>query len=198
MEALARIDAYLDGQLAPLETDLFERRGPRVGVDQHQGRLGDARKHLEQVSAENDQQRVQLTQAEAQLLREAAAYQDAFDLLGRALEKLPDYPDLLYDHAMAAEKVNRFDVLESNLRKLIRIRPDYAHAYNALGYTMADRNERLPGSTYATLANCIFELREAEALMRHEGIPYLDVTSKSVEELATTILQQAKLERRVY
>ena len=114
-----------------------------AGVLAKQGRLGDARKHLQQVSAENNQQRVQLIQAEAQLLREAAAYQDAFDLLGRALEKLPDFPDLLYDHAMAAEKVNRFDVLESNLRKLIQIRPDHAHAYNALGYTMADRNERL-------------------------------------------------------
>lgn len=60
------------------------------------------------------------------------------------------------------------------------------------------RNERRPGSKYATLANCEFEVREAEALMRQEGIPYLDVTSKSVEELATTILQEAKLERRVY
>ena len=114
-----------------------------AGVLAKQGRLADARKHLQQVSAENNQQRVQLIQAEAQLLREAAAYQDAFDLLGRALEKLPDHPDLLYDHAMAAEKVNRFDVLESNLRKLIQIRPDHAHAYNALGYTMADRSERL-------------------------------------------------------
>ncbi|MDB5810381.1 MAG: phosphoenolpyruvate synthase regulatory protein [Betaproteobacteria bacterium] len=60
------------------------------------------------------------------------------------------------------------------------------------------RNERRPGSTYATRANCEFEIREAEALMRQEGIPYLDVTSKSVEELATTILQQANLVRRVY
>ena len=60
------------------------------------------------------------------------------------------------------------------------------------------RNERRPGSTYATRANCEFEIREAEALMRQEGIPYLDVTTKSVEELATTILQQAKLVRRVY
>ncbi len=60
------------------------------------------------------------------------------------------------------------------------------------------RNERRPGSTYATLANCEFEVREAEALMRQEGIPYLDATSKSVEELATTILQEANLERRVY
>ena len=60
------------------------------------------------------------------------------------------------------------------------------------------RNERRPGSTYATLSNCEFEVREAESLMRQEGIPYLDTTSKSVEELATTILQEAKLVRRVY
>lgn len=60
------------------------------------------------------------------------------------------------------------------------------------------RNERRPGSQYATLANCEFEVREAEALMRQEGIPYLDVTSKSVEELATTILHAAKLVRRIY
>jgi len=60
------------------------------------------------------------------------------------------------------------------------------------------RSERRPGSRYAALTNCEFEVREAEALMRQEGIPYLDATSKSVEELATTILQEAKLERRVY
>lgn len=60
------------------------------------------------------------------------------------------------------------------------------------------RNERRPGSKYATLANCEFEVREAEALMRQEGIPFLDATTKSVEELATTILHEAKLERRIY
>jgi tetratricopeptide (TPR) repeat protein len=115
-----------------------------AGVLAKQGKLADARKHLQQVSPQSLQQRVQLTQAEAQLLRDAMAYQEAFDVLGSALAKLPDTPDLLYDHAMAAEKVNRIDVLEANLRKLIKIRPDHAHAYNALGYTLADRNERLP------------------------------------------------------
>ena len=60
------------------------------------------------------------------------------------------------------------------------------------------RNERRPGSTYATLSNCEFEVRQAEAMMRRENIPFLDATSKSVEELATTILQEAKLLRRVY
>jgi regulator of PEP synthase PpsR (kinase-PPPase family) len=60
------------------------------------------------------------------------------------------------------------------------------------------RNERRPGSKYATLANCEFEVREAEALMHREGISVLDVTTKSVEELATTILLEAKLVRRIY
>ena len=60
------------------------------------------------------------------------------------------------------------------------------------------RSERRPNSTYAELSNCEYEIREAEALMRRENIPVLDATSKSVEELATTIMQQAKLERRIY
>ena len=114
-----------------------------AGVLAKQGRLAEARKHLQQMSAGSAQQRVQLTQAEAQLLRDASAYQDAFDILGQALLKMPDHPDLLYDHAMAAEKLDRIDVVESNLRQLIKIRPEHAHAYNALGYTFADRNERL-------------------------------------------------------
>jgi [pyruvate, water dikinase]-phosphate phosphotransferase / [pyruvate, water dikinase] kinase len=60
------------------------------------------------------------------------------------------------------------------------------------------RSERRPNSTYADLKNCEYEIREAEAMMRRENIPFLDATAKSVEELATTIMQQAKLERRIY
>jgi tetratricopeptide (TPR) repeat protein len=108
-----------------------------------QGRLPEARKHLQEATARHPQQRVQLTQAEAQLLRDANAYQEAFDVLGQALAQMPDTPDLLYDHAMAAEKLNRIDILEANLRQLIKLRPDHAHAYNALGYTLADRNQRV-------------------------------------------------------
>lgn len=60
------------------------------------------------------------------------------------------------------------------------------------------RSERRPNSTYSDLKNCEQEVRDAEALMRRENIPFLDATSKSVEELATTIMQQARLERRIY
>jgi len=69
---------------------------------------------------------------------------DAFDMLGQALKKEPNQPDLLYDLALTAEKLQRYDVLEDNLKKLIEVRPDYAHAYNALGYSFAERNTRLP------------------------------------------------------
>ncbi|HQR52280.1 MAG TPA: tetratricopeptide repeat protein [Burkholderiales bacterium] len=114
-----------------------------AGVLAKEGDLTGARRYLQQLPVQNNQQRVQLIQAEAQLLRDQNQYQEAYDLLGRSLDKLPNYPDLLYDYAMAAEKVNRVDVLEANLKKLIVIKPDHAHAYNALGYTLADRNERL-------------------------------------------------------
>lgn len=60
------------------------------------------------------------------------------------------------------------------------------------------RNERRPGSRYASLENCEFEVREAELLMRQEGISVLDTTSRSIEELATTILQKANLQRHAY
>lgn len=108
-----------------------------------QGKLDEARAYLRGIVVKDEQQKVQILVAEAQILREANRLDEAFSILGQALEQNPDEPDLLYDHALTAEKLERFDVLETNLRKLIAVRPDYAHAYNALGYSFADRNTRL-------------------------------------------------------
>lgn len=60
------------------------------------------------------------------------------------------------------------------------------------------RNERKPGSAYASLENCEYEVREAEKLMSRVGIPYMDTTSKSIEELSTAVLHRGKLERKIY
>lgn len=60
------------------------------------------------------------------------------------------------------------------------------------------RSERRPDSKYASLSNCLYEIREAEAMMQREGIPVLDTTSRSIEEIATTIVQQTKLERHLF
>ena len=108
-----------------------------------QGDLDGARKYLQNVSAANSEQRAQLIIAEAQLLRDANRPKEAFDVVEHGLGQLPNNPELLYDHAMLAEKLERMDILEASLRQVIKLRPDHAHAYNALGYSLADRNVRL-------------------------------------------------------
>lgn len=60
------------------------------------------------------------------------------------------------------------------------------------------RNERRPDSRYATLENCRYEVIQAERLMEREGIRWLSSTAKSIEEIATTVMQDMKLERRTY
>ena len=109
-----------------------------------QGSLDAARALLQASDVTDGTQRVQLVLAEAQLLRDAGQPKQAFDLVGETLQRLPDNPELMYDYAMLAERIERVDLLESSLRRLIALRPDHAHAYNALGYSLADRNLRLP------------------------------------------------------
>jgi hypothetical protein len=60
------------------------------------------------------------------------------------------------------------------------------------------RRERRPGSRYAELDNCRYEVEQAEQLMRREGIRWINSTAKSIEELATTILRELRIERRLY
>jgi Flp pilus assembly protein TadD len=64
-------------------------------------------------------------------------------VLQAASQRFPDDADLLYEQAMAAEKVGQLDAMEAALRRVIALKPDHAHAYNALGYSLADRNLRL-------------------------------------------------------
>jgi len=107
-----------------------------------EGKLDEARAYL-RTQGDGNGGETQFVIAEAQLLREAGRHADAYQVLGDALKKAPDQPELLYDHALTAEKLDRFDILEANLRKLIELQPNHAHAYNALGYSLADRNQRL-------------------------------------------------------
>lgn len=114
-----------------------------AGLLAKQGKMAEARAYLRNLKVDGEADKMLLIEAEAQLLREAKDYNGVYELLNRALATRPDSPELLYDHAMAAERVNKLDVLEKDLRHLIQIKPDYAQAYNALGYTLADRTNRL-------------------------------------------------------
>jgi tetratricopeptide (TPR) repeat protein len=137
-EAIKWYESVADGD------QVIPARVRTAGAIAKQGKVDEARAFLQRVGAEFPDERVQLTVAEAQLLRDANRNRDAYDILGEALKQDPDQPELLYDFALTAEKLERYDVLESNLRKLIQVRPDHAHAYNALGYSFAERNTRLP------------------------------------------------------
>lgn len=110
------------------------------------GQFAEARQLLQDARAltTDNQQYVQLVMAEAQLLREASQSREAYQVLNQALEKFPDHIDLLYDTAMMADKAGKPEVFEQLMRKLIKLKPDYAQAYNALGYGMLERNEHIP------------------------------------------------------
>ncbi len=109
-----------------------------------QGQLDAARSYLVASETGSARERAQLLTGEAQLLREAGHPAEAHAVLAAGLEAQPDQPELLYETALLAEKLGRIDELESRLRHLLKLQPDHAHALNALGYSFADRNIRLP------------------------------------------------------
>jgi tetratricopeptide (TPR) repeat protein len=115
----------------------------RASILAKQGKLDEAR---ELIRAWPDRTpadaRIKLI-TEVQLLRDNGQPGAAFELLGAAIERQPGDFDLLYDQALIAEKLGNFDAMESLLRKVIAAKPDYYHAYNALGYSFAERNVRL-------------------------------------------------------
>src|SRR5690606_17523270 len=124
--------------------DIMAAQLRRASLLARQGRLDQARALLRaQPERRPDDARLKLV-AEAQLLRDFKAWQAAFDVYGEAVQRFPNDDDLLYDQAMMAEKIDRLDVMEQLLRQLIERKPDHHHAYNALGYSLADRGLRLP------------------------------------------------------
>jgi len=109
-----------------------------------QGKPEAARQILEKTVAKNNQQRIRLIMTEAAMLSDAQQFGSAYQILKQGLEKFPNHPDLMYEAAMMAEKLGNHDGFEQMIRKLIEVKPDHAHAYNALGYGMLERNERIP------------------------------------------------------
>ena len=108
------------------------------------GKLDESRQLLHKTAAKNNQQRIQLVMVEAQILRDAKQFETAYQVLMLGLEKLPNQPDLMYEAAMLADKAGKYDAFEQMMRKLIEVEPGYAQAYNALGYGLLERNERIP------------------------------------------------------
>ncbi|WP_394787346.1 tetratricopeptide repeat protein [Rhodoferax sp.] len=116
----------------------------RASLLAKQGKLAEGRALLRALPENTETEARLKLAAEVQLLRDNKQYQTAYDLMAVAIAKKPQDSDLLYDQAMLAEKLNKMDEMERLLRQLIALKPDYHHAYNALGYSLAERNMRLP------------------------------------------------------
>ncbi|MEI7841596.1 MAG: tetratricopeptide repeat protein [Gallionellaceae bacterium] len=106
-------------------------------------KIKEARAVLKAAPVTNNRQRVTVTIVEAQLLREAKQYETSYQVLMSALDTLPNDPQLLFEVAITADKLGKVDSFEQNLRKLLQLAPDHAQAYNALGYSLLDRNVRV-------------------------------------------------------
>lgn len=138
----AQANAWLDR--IENSQDLIQAQNRRASILARQGRLDEARKLIQAVPERTPADARMKTMAEVQLLRDNKQYQPAYELLSQVIARDPADVDLLYDQAMIAEKMERFDEMERLLRELMTKKPDYHHAYNALGYSFADRNVRLP------------------------------------------------------
>ena len=139
-------DAYAKSWYTKISPDSPQYLGAQLRIAillAGQGQLKEALDLIRSIPDLSNEQQVIARQTEASLLMQAKRPQEAFELLRNTIETLPNTPDLIYDYAMAAERVKQYEIMERKLRELILIKPDMGHAYNALGYSLADRNIRL-------------------------------------------------------
>ena len=143
-QADASLQTYIGmAQKAPSENTqrgIIQAQSRRAAILAKQGKLKEARLLITQLPATNEEDVRSRLMAELQLLRENRQWQAAFELLA---QNAGDDLDLLYEQAMMAEKINRVEEMEKLLRIVISKDPSHFNAYNALGFSLADRNVRL-------------------------------------------------------
>ena len=132
-------------KVAPSEADnYFSAQVRRAQLMAKDGDVEGARKFLVALKADTPSDQALVVLAQGQVLRDAGQNEAAYAVLAAGAKRFPSNPDLLYDFALLAEKTGRMDVMETTLRAVMQQAPDNHHAYNALGYSLAERNVRLP------------------------------------------------------
>ncbi|MGB5705861.1 MAG: tetratricopeptide repeat protein [Arenicellales bacterium] len=121
---------YLDAQIA------------LSGVIARQSNVDAGLNYLRNIDALGEEDSVRLILEQDSLLRDFDQEDRSLELLTDALEERPEQPDLLYSRGLLAAQLNKIELIEQDMRRLIEIQPENAHAYNALGYTLADQTER--------------------------------------------------------
>jgi len=116
----------------------------QAAIRAQQGRVDDALAILDTSDPQSLEEEVLTASAGAQMLREAKRPLEAIKRLEAANERMPDTVEIKYELAMMYERNERLNDTERLLREVIALDPGHAHSYNALGYSLADRNQRLP------------------------------------------------------
>ena len=127
----------------PPNSDPLKVASRRAALLAQQGRKSDGLKILEQVKVNNPQEVRLKALALSQWLREDKQITAALTIIEKALAQFPADTDLQSEMSMLCEKLGRFDQMESLLRGIMKVKPNDAHAFNALGYSLADRKIRL-------------------------------------------------------
>jgi tetratricopeptide (TPR) repeat protein len=109
----------------------------------HKDKLNEARELIQHMRIQTPENGVQLHLVEADILRERKKYSIAHEVYTQGLELHADNFDLLYARALNAADMDRLDILERDLNRILAQKPDHADALNALGYTLADKTDRL-------------------------------------------------------
>ncbi len=115
----------------------------RASLMARQGQLAKGRALLQALPGDSDEELRARLMAEAQLLREVRQWEAALTVLEQAGQRFPEDANIVYEQAMMAEKLGRLEPMEALLRKVMELKPEHYHAYNALGYSLAERNMRL-------------------------------------------------------
>jgi predicted Zn-dependent protease len=130
-------------KISPSSQQYIPAQITRAQLLEKQNKPDDARKLLAGLQAPDPRDQALIARTDAAILFDSRRYPEAEARLEQATADFPDDPDLTYDYAMAAEKNGHYDIMEAQLRKLIESQPDNPQAYNALGYSLADRGVRL-------------------------------------------------------
>lgn len=125
------------------DKDLFSAQTRRASLLARQGKLSQARALLRSMPGPTDEARRMNLMAEVQLLREARAYREAYALQEQVVALAPQDDDLVYELAMLADKIKDHKTMERLLRQIMARNPGYHHAFNALGYSFAERGIHL-------------------------------------------------------
>lgn len=135
--------AWLDKIDNSASAGYFDARLRRAQLIARGGNLDAARKALTEIETDDPANQAQVLLVDAQFLRDAGYVQSAYTVLENALLRFPDNPELLYDYALLAERLDKMELMETSLRRVMALAPDNQHAYNALGYSLAERGIRL-------------------------------------------------------